>query len=108
MNRKEYLLTLVMEECAEVAQRASKAMRFGLNEVQPGTEEETNANRLIYEFNDLMAVMELLREEGHIDKVIDSKAIQLKKEKLEKWFKYADECGTITHESEKPEDFRVL
>jgi len=29
------VLTILMEECAEVIQRASKALRFGLDEVQP-------------------------------------------------------------------------
>ena len=31
MTREEHLLTIVAEECAEVAQRATKALRFGSN-----------------------------------------------------------------------------
>lgn len=36
MNKVEYLLACLAEEAVEVAQRATKAMRFGCNEVQPG------------------------------------------------------------------------
>jgi hypothetical protein len=35
MNPTEHLLSCLAEECAEVAQRASKSLRFGLSEVQP-------------------------------------------------------------------------
>jgi hypothetical protein len=36
MTRDEHLMTIAMEECAEVAQRVSKAVRFGMEEIQPG------------------------------------------------------------------------
>ncbi len=35
MNRRDHLLDILAEECAEVAIRVSKALRFGLDEV-PG------------------------------------------------------------------------
>jgi len=35
LNRAEYLLSVLAEECCEVAQRATKAQRFGLREIQP-------------------------------------------------------------------------
>lgn len=51
MNTTEHLLTIVSKECNEVAQRVSKALRFGLREVEPG-QEQNNLARIIYEFND--------------------------------------------------------
>jgi len=63
MNRVDHLLWTLAEECAEVAQRASKAARFGLEEVQPG-QEFTNAERLMHEYADLVGILSLLVEEG--------------------------------------------
>jgi len=34
MNRMEHLLAVLAEECAEVAQRCSKAQRFGMHQKQ--------------------------------------------------------------------------
>lgn len=36
MNRNEYLLSLISEECAEISQRVNKALGFGFEEVQQG------------------------------------------------------------------------
>jgi hypothetical protein len=94
MTRTEYLLTCLAEECMETAQRASKAIRFSPTEIQP-EQELTNAQRIVYEFNDIYAVMEILRDEGVIEKVMDRDAIELKKSKLEKYYAYARECGTV-------------
>lgn len=89
------LLTILMEECNETAQRASKAIRFGVNEIQEG-QTLTNAERISYEFNDILAVMHMLNKAGLIDKIIDPPAIVLKKVKVEKWLQYSKECGTVT------------
>lgn len=100
MNIKELLLILVMEECDEVSQRASKAIRFTLEEVEPnGTETRTNGERIIHEFNDLYAVMELLHASGHIDRIIDRDLISLKKEKILKWIEYSEQKGTLKPEA---------
>ncbi len=63
MTKTEMLLTLLAEECNETAQRASKAIRFGLDEVQEG-QPHNNADRIVYEFNDLVAVTEMLKRKG--------------------------------------------
>jgi NTP pyrophosphatase (non-canonical NTP hydrolase) len=60
MTRTEHLLSITAEECAEVAQRVTKAMRFGLTEIQPG-QPFTNADRIMAEFNDLQAMIEMHR-----------------------------------------------
>lgn len=36
IDRPTMLLVLLAEECVEVAQRATKAIRFGLGEIQEG------------------------------------------------------------------------
>lgn len=59
MTKDQYLLTCLAEECAEVAQRASKAIRFGLFEVEPG-QSATNWDRLRNELGDLLGVMDAL------------------------------------------------
>ncbi len=94
MNRLEHLLTRITEECHETGQRACKALNFTLEEIQPG-QNLTNAERIVYEFNDIVAVMEMLYEEGHIKKVIDPEAIALKKIKVEKWLEYSKKIGTL-------------
>lgn len=94
MNRTEHLLQILQEECNEVAQCASKANRFGLQDHEPG-KTETNAERIVHEFNDLFAVMEMLRNEGLIANVLDMKMIEGKKERVEKWLLHSAENGRL-------------
>lgn len=94
MNRINYLLTLLSEECAETSQRATKAIRFGLDEVQKG-QDMTNSERLVYEFNDIFCIMQILHEEGYIDKVIDEEALVKKREKIIKYYNYSKDLGLI-------------
>ncbi|HTJ52574.1 MAG TPA: hypothetical protein VL443_24130 [Cyclobacteriaceae bacterium] len=94
MTRKEHLLIMLMEECDEVSQRASKALRFTLEEIQPG-QEFTNADRIVYEFNDLYAIMQMLQKEGAIPHIINQPALELKKEKVKKFLAYSKEVGTL-------------
>lgn len=89
MNRTEHLLTILSEECSEVAQRVSKALRFTVKEIQPG-QELTNWDRIQQEFNDLCAVARMLGfdypkgNEG-----------RLKVAKVEKFLAYSRDCGTL-------------
>lgn len=93
MTRKEHILTIVAEECAEVHQRCSKALRFGMDEVQEGQLLD-NRQRILYEFNDLIAAMEMLFG-CSIAELIDSKKIIDKKQKIEKYLRYATDCDTL-------------
>ncbi|MBA4187567.1 MAG: hypothetical protein C0467_06065 [Planctomycetaceae bacterium] len=95
MTRTEHLLVVLMEECNEVSQRAAKALRFGLSEVQP-EQDATNAQRLASEMADLIGTWRLLAFEGRVDPISmfgDSPA--KKAEKIEKYLKYSAECGTL-------------
>lgn len=89
MNRTEYLLTCLAEECAEVAQRASKAIRFGLTEIQPGQSED-NTRRIEKEYAELIAVADLLKLN------VSESDIAAKKEKLKKYMDYSRKIGTLT------------
>ena len=63
VNTTEYLLTCLIEECAEVIQRATKAQRFGLMEIQPGQKMD-NQQRLQEEISDLWGTLVMLRDHG--------------------------------------------
>lgn len=94
MTETEHLLTCLMEECAEVAQRASKALRFGLSEIQP-EQSLTNAQRLVAEINDLVAVVDMLHERELIVDTLSRECVEEKKQKILRFMEYARECGTL-------------
>lgn len=62
------LLTILVEECAEVQQRATKLLRFGRDEVQPG-QPDSNAARLSQEIGDLFAMIDLAADAGLVDTI---------------------------------------
>lgn len=90
MTRLEHLLTIGAEECAEIAQRLSKSLRFGLDEIEPG-QFLSNRQRVIEEVNDLLAALsmaDLVRTDGQ--------AIAAKVTKIEKYLTYSAQQGTLT------------
>jgi hypothetical protein len=96
MNRTEHLLWLISEECNEVGQRASKAARFALDEIQPGQPLD-NADRIMQEWYDLRAVMEMMVEEGLLKPWANEReTIDAKKAKVEKFLGYSAACGTLS------------
>ncbi len=102
MTRQEHLLTILSEECAEVAQRVSKALRFGLKEVEPG-QKYTNAARISQELFDLRAVAEMLEKCGALESVRYSTVLRLvekKKAKVPKYLAYSSQCGTLAEKVE--------
>lgn len=96
MTLTEHLLVRIAEEGAEVTQRATKALVFGLNEVQEG-QDLNNLERLIYEFNDLVAIMKILMvNQGHTEnKIFDAEAQLAKSLKLSYWLEYSKKMGTL-------------
>ena len=93
MTRLEHLFACLIEECAEVSQRATKALRFGALEVQPG-QRKHNITRLSEEFNDLLAVAQMVNE-YHNGLIPDQKHIDKKKRKILKYMRYAREKGAL-------------
>lgn len=94
MNRTEYLLTQLADECIEVAQRCHKALHFGLTETQPG-QDKTNAQRIEQELQDFYGVVDMLDDEGIISMGLDHVAMADKKRKVEHFINYARKCGTV-------------
>lgn len=95
MNSTEHLLSILAEECNEVAHRVSKALRFGLDEVQPG-QLLTNAERIAQELNDIVAVAEMLEEAGLVPRTGTLTAIEQKKAKVQQFMEYARHVGALT------------
>jgi len=96
MNTRDHLLLILAEECAEVAQRITKALRFGLDEIQP-EQELTNEQRLGVELCDLLAMMEMLQSLGVLTAYPDRALIEEKKLKVAKYMNYSSTLGLLDH-----------
>lgn len=95
MRRQEHLIAIIAEEAAEVAQRATKALRFGIYEVQPG-QEKNNLRRMLEDQCDLLAVVSMLLDGKVGDPLPDfNDLIEAKKKRVEKFLKYSEHCGTL-------------
>lgn len=90
MNRVEYLLSKLAEECNEAAQRCMKAQQFGPNQVQIG-QNMTNVERVTYELNDVYAMVDMLRAElGQVNRDFGARSAKLIDEKREKVSQYME------------------
>ena len=99
MTTNQWLLECLAEECAEVAQRVSKANRFGIMEVQPGQFLD-NTERLMDEIWDLVGVATYLQDKNILPgpPIVDgvwNKWIVAKHEKVEKYLAYAKDIGIV-------------
>jgi hypothetical protein len=97
MTRLEALLLQVSEEATEVAQAASKCMRFGTEHTWH-TQVGTAQSRLYQEFLELMALIEMCQDAGLIQACVDEidrKAIDAKKERVEKYLLLSRELGCV-------------
>ena len=84
MNHNEELLVILIEECAEVQQEASKLIRFG---------SDTWADVLQFEkeIGDLLCMIDLCHKEGLISEDAIIQAAEAKYEKLKKWSNLLDD-----------------
>lgn len=95
MNRQEYLLACLMEECGEVIQSCGKALRFGLDS-NYGTRPTTNRDDILNEFNDVFAIMHMLRDEGiYNTDIYKVEHIQKKIDKVNRFMLISEELGTV-------------
>lgn len=88
MQKNEYLALVAMEECAEVQQALSKAIRFGFDDHHPSRADETNEEQLLTEFYQLTAMIEELHKQEIISGFTQEKIKQVKQDKIEKVYKY--------------------
>ncbi len=97
MSRADYLLSHLAQECNEIAIRCTKAQMFGLDEVQPG-QEFTNRERIIYELCDLLAMCEVMSDEGVLPNLAPGERVEAKKVKAAHFSNYSRELGRLESE----------
>ena len=101
LNRQQMLLIIAAEECNELGQRISKALRFGVDEIQPG-QDLNNMQRIMYEYTDLLCVMGMIADNGkEFPKNINVKSLEEKRTKVEKYLKFSQECGTLQSDEDE-------
>ena len=77
MTKKEELMVITMEECGELIQECSKAIRM----------KDFDREELKEELSDVMCMIEIIIEYGIITRTELSNGANLKKMKLLKWSK---------------------
>ncbi|MGE0450858.1 MAG: hypothetical protein AB7Q29_14890 [Vicinamibacterales bacterium] len=110
MTRDEHLYTIAGEEGCEIAQRCTKALRFGDRQVQPdghdglhpdggNPEQLDNRQRILKEYADLVGVLEMLGFDVGLGLLHPLRPwVDAKKAKVERFLEYSRECGTLTEE----------
>ena len=94
MNRKEYLLACLSEECGEVVQVIGKAQRFGVLDIFPRGG-ETNWLKLRNEVHDIIAVYEMYCEDHEQKLHIYRELILAKKLRVEHFMGYSKKEGLL-------------
>ena len=86
MNEKQLkeVMDITQEECAEVIQAISKISRFGIDNFKPN-KPKTNREHLEEEVGDMLAMVDIMIEQGIVtqDNLDIAKAAKI--EKLKKW-----------------------
>lgn len=96
MTENEHIMTTAAEEAVEVAQRITKALRFGVDEVQPG-QQLSNGERILQEFHDLWSMLKWMAERGLMPGALEpSREIaDAKRAKVRKFMAISREQGTL-------------
>lgn len=94
MTYEQFLLCKLAEECNEVAQDALKTQQFGFESFHPDTG-MTNTEYLTNELNDLLAILEMLEENGSFTFTPCPEAIKAKKEKVLKFLEFSKELKKV-------------
>ena len=100
MNKEQYLLTCLMEECAELSFACSKAIRFGMNSDFMGKRPKSH-EQINIEINDVQALIHMLHTEGFLPLIpwADTHNQRWEKEgKVEKWMQVSRELGIVDKE----------
>jgi hypothetical protein len=116
MTRDEHLMTIAMEECNEVAQRISKAKRFGMDQIQEDADDHpeenperlTNRRRIVLEYYDLRAVLGMIGIDAW-DNSDTARAYERQKvQKVERYLWRSAACGTFTQDDPTPDLLAAL
>lgn len=81
-DQQNEVLLITLEECAEVIQAISKVFRFGIDSVHNSV---SNKEHLEEETGDLLCMIEMMMEQGILDREVVAKAKFAKRAKLAKW-----------------------
>jgi len=93
MNKEEYLLTCLMEECAEVQKECAKALRFGLDNAWSN---KTKRELLTEELYDLQGIIVLLAKENIVHSVdYKNPSIEKKVQKVKKFMEESRNLGCL-------------
>lgn len=99
MNKQEYLLDCLMEECAEVIQAASKVQRFGRRDNGRSGSKPSAMTRLNEELNDVTAIIAMLNKEmsmGSFHPLFRSRlSVEAKIAKVKANFERSREAGCL-------------
>ena len=93
MTEKEYALVCAIEECNELAQALSKALRFGMDNASPVTN-TSNFEEIVTEYNDLLAMLIILKFKVYPEQ----SRIKQKMAKFNQWLRYARNQGCVVPE----------
>ena len=98
LNREQYLLICLAEECAEVQKEISKILRFGLKDKPisslAGNILESNSARLSQEITDVQALIRMLIKEGLPIEIKQRKIVE-KCHKVETYMRYSQDKKTL-------------
>lgn len=93
MNVKEYLLSCLIEELAEVQKELVKCLRFSPEHVSPH-DQLSNITRVGLEYSDVIAITEMLEEEG-ISIPLSSERVNEKKERTKRMMFTSRKIGVL-------------
>jgi hypothetical protein len=97
LSLTDYLLSHIVQECAEIIVRITKAQHFGLDEKEPG-QDFTNRERISHEFCDLLALCEVARDHqilADFARGVTDARIEAKKQKAERFREYSIQLGRL-------------
>jgi len=93
MNEREYALVVLIEELAEAQQRACKALRFGMDNIEPG-KTETNAQALWREMGDMQGAAETVVE-VYGSGGTNRENVDAKKARIQYFMRYSADLGCL-------------
>lgn len=107
MNKTEYLLACLAEECSEVTKECTKALRFGLEyqDIPSPSGKPLNPKppreRLADELNDILGLLDLMEHEGVLPPDWnDPVKREARVRKTERYMEYSRKLGALEHEEQ--------